>query len=298
MKRIAILLTCFNRKEMTLRCLDSLLVAKKHYEETSRETLSCEVFLVDDGSTDGTGAEVNKRFPSVHVIQGSGSLYWARGMRLSWAKALEHSRQWDYFFLVNDDVLFHDTAFHTLFKTSVYTDKPAIVSGLVCDIEDHTKVTYGGEVWQNRFRGTTKRLGYSETPQLCDMANANALLIPFEVFSRLGGFDTKYTHGCADYDYTIIARKKGVGVYLTPIAVGVCRNDHKNNDSVLKKMTEVSLKERIAYYRHPLHSSKDYMHLVLKVMPARYPQVLFGRFMAIFFPQKYYNLNKKRLSDK
>ena len=293
-RKIAILLTCFNRKEMTLQCLETLLRAKQCYEIDNQETLECEVFLVDDNSTDGTSTAVEMRFPSVHIIQGTGSLYWAGGMRLSWAKALEFSAQWDYFFLINDDVVFNENAFCLLLKTVSFTAKPAIVSGLVCDSEDHIKVTYGGEIWRNRFKGTTTRLGYSNKPQMCDMANANALLIPYEVYSELGGFETEYAHGCADYDYTVRARKKGYGVLLTPGAVGFCRNDHKKNDDVLAKLAQMTLKERRAYFKNPLHSSKDYLRYIRKVVPARYPQVLLGRFMALYFPKIYNRLNKIR----
>ena len=293
-RKIAILLTCFNRKEMTLQCLESLSKAKQHYESDNQGTLECEVFLVDDNSKDGTGGAVKARFPSVHVIQGTGSLYWAGGMRLSWIKALEFSTQWDYFFLINDDVVFNERAFNILLSTATYKTKPAIVSGLVCDSEDHTKVTYGGEIWRNHLKGTTTRLGYSDKPQMCDMANANALLIPYTVYAGMGGFDTEYTHGCADYDYTVRARKKGYDVLLTPGAVGVCRNDHKKNDDVLAKLAQMTFNERRAYYKNPLHSSKDYLRYIRKVVPSRYPQVLFGRFIALYFPKIYNRLNNIR----
>ena len=47
-KTIAVLLTCHNRKVKTISCLKSL------YEATLPKGFSLEIFLVDDGSVDGT----------------------------------------------------------------------------------------------------------------------------------------------------------------------------------------------------------------------------------------------------
>ncbi len=63
---IAVLLTCHNRRAETLRCLEALLAQDAG--------ASLRVFLVDDGSTDGTGEAVRVSFPQVNVVQGDGSL--------------------------------------------------------------------------------------------------------------------------------------------------------------------------------------------------------------------------------
>ena len=292
-RKIAVLLTCFNRKEKTVKCLDSLLKSIKSFEQVSGEILSYEIFLVDDGSTDGTSVAVRGICPKIHIIQGDGQLYWAGGMRLAWSTAMEYSETWDYLFLINDDVEFYDTAFKSLLDVSDCCNT-SIVSGLVCDSDDNAKVTYGGAIWRSRFKGTYTRLGYSDKPQECDMANANALLIPSTVFLCMRELDKKYTHGYADYDYTIRARKKGYIILLTPGAVGVCSNDHKGNDSALDELSHMRLSERRKYYQNPLHSTKDYLRFVSRVSPMRYPQVLFGRFCALYLPSLYKRLNHIR----
>lgn len=68
--RIAILLTCYNRKDKTYVCLNSL------YKNIS-EYCQFDIYLVDDGSTDGTAMMIAKDFPEVILIKGSGSLFWA-----------------------------------------------------------------------------------------------------------------------------------------------------------------------------------------------------------------------------
>ena len=63
MKYWAVLLTVFNRKEKTLQCLSRL------FDQLPVEDLQIDVFLTDDGCTDGTAEAVENLFPSVHLLK-------------------------------------------------------------------------------------------------------------------------------------------------------------------------------------------------------------------------------------
>ena len=56
--KIAVLLTCHNRREKTLSCLKNLL-------EQNLEDIDLSVYLVDDGSSDGTSDAIKEHFPEV-----------------------------------------------------------------------------------------------------------------------------------------------------------------------------------------------------------------------------------------
>lgn len=68
--KIAILLTCHDRKEKTLKCLHSLYSTYKNYD----------TYLVDDGCTDGTPEAVMATFHNVHIIKGNGNLFEQRNV--------------------------------------------------------------------------------------------------------------------------------------------------------------------------------------------------------------------------
>ena len=70
MCRIATLLTCHNRVAKTIACLSSLQAIN----------FNSDIYLVDDGSEDGTSKIVNKLYPNVNIILGNGDLFWNRGM--------------------------------------------------------------------------------------------------------------------------------------------------------------------------------------------------------------------------
>jgi GT2 family glycosyltransferase len=102
--KIAVLLTCHNRKEKTLQCLDAL-----YAQQGLEEYFTIEVYLVDDASTDGTAAAITASFPNVHIIQGDGNLYWNRGMHLAWNTASK-ARDFDYYLWLNDDTFLEKNA--------------------------------------------------------------------------------------------------------------------------------------------------------------------------------------------
>ena len=80
-KSIAILLTVHNRRDKTLKCLECL------YRQLPLEEFTADIYLTDDGCTDGTSEAVQEAFPNVHILSGDGNLYWNQGMRLAWDAA-------------------------------------------------------------------------------------------------------------------------------------------------------------------------------------------------------------------
>jgi len=276
------------------------------------------VFLTDDGCSDGTADAVLKAYAGkdIHIIQGDGDLFWAGGMRLAWRTALaqehqslsgkEHgassassSRQsWDYFLLLNDDTLLTPSAFSTLFAAEDYCrehfGREGIASGMVCDPDDSTHITYGGEIFTNRLTGRRRMLGPSDEPQLCDWTHANILLVPHEVVEQQGILYEGYRHGQADLDYGYRARRRGIPVVVTPHACGTCPFDHPDIQGIEHQLCAMTLSERHAYLNHPLHSDADYLMMIRRCMPMKYPMTWLFRKINLYMPRLYYWLNRQR----
>ena len=124
MKKIAALYTCFNRKEKTLASLSSLDDARKNTDHD----FNLDIYLTDDGSTDGTSEAVKKEFPNVNIMYGDGNLFWAEGMRTSWKKAME--KDYDGYLLLNDDVEIYANVFNQLFSAHSYCKNTFGKSGI------------------------------------------------------------------------------------------------------------------------------------------------------------------------
>ena len=115
--KIAVLLTCHNRKKKTLQCLNALNI-----QEGLEVDYNIEVFLVDDGSFDGTAEAIVACFPNVHIIQGNGNLYWNQGMRLAWDTAAK-TKDYDFYLWLNDDTILDKDAIINLIDILKYLHK-------------------------------------------------------------------------------------------------------------------------------------------------------------------------------
>ena len=58
MPTIAVLITCFNRKEKTLSCLKDI------YAQEKEQNVTLDVFIIDGGSSDDTPNNIHKEYPS------------------------------------------------------------------------------------------------------------------------------------------------------------------------------------------------------------------------------------------
>jgi GT2 family glycosyltransferase len=229
MNRIAVLLTCFNRVDTTLRCLEELLVLNQEVD----------VYLVDDNSSDGTLDAVLINFPKVNVINGDGNLFWNRGMHLAWEYAKK--KGYSYYLWLNDDVILYRNCFVELFECSRLSENNSIISGL---IESHNKekTLYGGT---DKYK---KLLISSGVMQAVTNMNGNVVLIPASVFAILGNLDPVFHHDLGDVDYGLRAIENGVGVFTTRVAIGSC----DENDVCRVRLWNSSLLKRFQRLYSPL----------------------------------------------
>lgn len=211
--RVAAVLAAHNRKARTLACLAAL----------ARQDAAADVavYLLDDGSTDGTGAAVAAGHPDVTLLQGDGELFWNGGMRRSLARAMVGDH--DHYLLLNDDTELDAGALRILLDThAALGGGPAIVAGAVRDPGTGT-TTYGGAIRTDRWRPLSFRLVEpGDRPRSCDTMNANATLVPRSVVERVGNLDPAFRHALGDYDYGLRARAAGCSVWLAPGTVGTC----------------------------------------------------------------------------
>ena len=301
--KIAILMTCHNRKEKTLLCISALCDALASYNKGGGNgDIDAKLFLTDDGCTDGTAEAVGRqcfmRNLQSSIMKGDGNLYWAGGMRLAWMTALKDLQSWNYYLLLNDDTLLKLDAFSTLFNAQRYCldtyGREGIVSGITNAIGDSSKITYGGEVFVNKFTCRRRLLTPTGKPQLCDWAHANILFVPHQVVESQGILYEGYVHGQADLDYSYKARKNGIPVVVTAQICGICNFDHPDVAAISRQLCAMTFNERRNYLKHPLHSDADYLLMTRRCMPQKYPLTWLFRKIHLYAPHFYYWLHKKR----
>ncbi len=202
MLTIAALITCHNRKNVTLAALAALVAATPDHVKLI-------TFLVDDGSSDGTTAAVCASHPDVRIIEGDGTLFWNAAMRLAWKEAAVLNPE--FFLWLNDDLALRSAAVSELL--AAYHAYAPSHTGRVIVVgktrsPDTGEVTYGG---YRRASGLSRirwrRLSGDEV--FCDTMNGNCVLVPRQALDEIGLPSERYRHAFGDIDYGIRARRSG-----------------------------------------------------------------------------------------
>ena len=252
---IAVLITVYNRKGKTLSCL------KDVHSLLKSEGDIIDVFVVDGGSTDGTPQSIAESFPDVSVEVCKG-LYWAGGMRRAWDMALNAGREYSHYLLVNDDTRLYPAALRELMHA-----ESCFPGGLYIGATKDPVTgccSYGGRYLMRTGHEKSVMCLPDGNLHRVELGNANIMLVSLDAFKRLGGLSDAYTHGIADYDYTMTAVESGIPVVLAAHYCGECRDDHGN--SWLGQIT--SLKDRISYLYSPKGLAyREYMYYVKKFFP-------------------------------
>jgi GT2 family glycosyltransferase len=267
--KIAVLLATFNRKDKTIGCLESL------YAQQLSSGITLDVFLTDDASPDGTAAAVRKQFPGVTIMEGSGNLFWAGGMRSSWTEARKSDP--DYYLLLNDDTLLAPGALASLLS---YEGKPAMRVGTTKDSLSG-EISYGGRKLYHQGKVQSYPVFSEDLALECDLANANILLVPKAVVESTGILSADYTHSIADFDYTLRAKKAGFSTVVVPGILGYCTDDHGQN----WKSAKVPLKERIGYLMSPTGLAyHEYLFFIRRHFPSHLPAAFIKLWIKTLFP--------------
>lgn len=278
MKRydVTAIFTCFNRKKNSVDCVKSLT--------NGNPKINFHFIVVDDNSTDGTANALRALSNvDIHIIEGTGSLFWCGGMRTGLAEFLgSNVTDNGYCLFVNDDVLFYEHAIEKMFER-LAERQDYVVVGATCN--DKGQFTYGlkcREKWYKK--NITRRIYPSKEEIFGETFNANAVLLPNSVVKNAGNMDPIYTHSLGDYDYGFRLSNSGIHLISSSDYVGICNG---NSSKGTWNDRELSRKERLKKKESPKgNPAKEWWHFIYKnwgVMSAikysiiPYVKILLGR---------------------
>jgi GT2 family glycosyltransferase len=213
------ILASHNRLALTKRALQSFFAQGQLLPATVLNAV-----VVDDGSIDGTGHEIARAFPDVHVLRANGELFWAGAMARAESEARRRFYP-DFLLWLNDDVELNPGALDTLLAAHAVLAAEArqgIVVGAVRDPDTHV-VTYSGVRRVDRHPLHFEVVRPDGRLDEADTFQGNVVLVPRAVYEVVGGIDGRFAHAQADLDYGLRARKRGIPIIVTPTAVGTCR---------------------------------------------------------------------------
>jgi len=279
LQRIAALITCHNRKDDTLACLRSL------FDQDCSNCVEVVAFVVDAGSSDGTGFEIRRRFPQVRLIHRDESLFWCGGMRTAF-EAAEQER-YDYYLWVNDDTVLMRHGLRVLLAAAGVVQRETggeqILVGSTYDPETGVR-TYGGMVRASRLRPLGFRpVEPGPQPKPCDTFNGNVVLVPRLVARAVGNLCGQFTHAIADTDYGLRARKMGISSWVAPGYVGLCR---RNSDAHRWCDPALPVRARLRILRSPKGlPPRQWRIFARRHAPVQWPMYWLSLYLRACFPR-------------
>lgn len=219
MTKISVAIAAYNRKQTTLACL-----ARLKAQCAGRVELT--TFLLDDASPDGTANAVREQFPDVHVIDGTGNLFWGGGMHaaMTAGRSIPH----DFILWLNDDVELASGAVERLLDT--YDEVSAktrsdlnVIVGAFFD-PNSNRVSYSAFKRMSKLHPAKLERVHpaKDAPRLCDTLNGNCVLIPKTVADKVGDIDTAFIQQLGDIDYGYRIVRNGASIWLPHFFSGTC----------------------------------------------------------------------------
>lgn len=251
MKLLVIVVT-YNAINWTERCFGSLY----------KSTLRPDVFVIDNGSTDGTQAFVKKHYPDVIFHQSDHNLGFGKANNLGLQYALDYD--YEYVYLLNQDAWVMPDTFERL----VFISKQYPEYGILSPFQMNADMVH---IDRNFFANV---MVYESNPEISsDMYNqklqdlypvsgvmAAHWFLPIGTIKKVGGFSPTFPHYAEDGNYIDRVHFWGLKVGVVP-SLRVVHDRGRRKDSDEKKMY-LDYTSSLYYLSNPLKSNSKSFFII------------------------------------
>jgi GT2 family glycosyltransferase len=261
---VCVVVPTHNRKRYLLECLRSI---------TASDYRNTEIFVIDDGSQDGTSEEVRRLFPSCKVLQGTGDLWWSGCMNLGIEAAMRHGAR--FILVLNDDVTIDKSSIAALVECATRHEGKSIVGSVIYSAQPpHAVWCAGGEMhwpWPGERMRTFVARDVDAGQEYATAWNPGmGTLIPVGVFSAVGLYEAAaMPQYLADADFALRAGKAGYSVLINPRSR--LYNRVESTGGLKKTQRRLSIAEAIGVFLSP--KSPDYLRARLLFIQRHCPKV-------------------------
>ena len=250
--KIAIIIINWNTYQLTFNCLKSLKACTYNNKT---------IFLVDNGSEDGSGDKIALEFPDINFIKNEIN----EGFTGANNKALKVilKQNFDYVLLLNNDTEVKPN-FLSLLEARMDSDQNlAATQPLILDFPNKNTIWNGGGSF-NTFFGlsTTRSNGLIYKPQLkietfTEWISGCCILVKIEVIKEVGLLDNRFFAYFEDVDWSIRMTKLGYKLGVVPKSIIY----HQSSGST--KMNNTSNEGNLSPYAHYLNV-RNHIYLIKK----------------------------------
>jgi GT2 family glycosyltransferase len=237
---LSVIIVNWNTRQLVMESLQSLYRAIGDF--------SMEVFVVDNGSSDGSVEAVRTTFPRVILVANTKNIGFAKANN----EALRRARG-KYFLFLNTDVILHGDAVAALLEFMEKTPQAGIVGAQLLNPDGTKQNSFDNfptllseglnksllrMFFPNRF--PSKRLSLS-SPTAVESVIGACMMVRKDAVDEVGPMDEDYFFFMEETDWCYRVRQRGWGVYLVPQAQAV----HLQGGTA----DRVKVQAKLEYYR-------------------------------------------------
>lgn len=179
-----------------------------------------QIWVVDNGSRDGSAEKVAERHRGVQVLRLKKNLGWSGGNNIGIRAALADGADWVW--LLNNDTMANQDCLERLMDYAQTHPGVQVLSPMVKYANPPDKVWFqGGKVDSRRLEveccesiDEFSRLGGEKWPYI----SGCAMFVHRDVFRQIGLIDERYFLYCEDVDFSVRAWRAGIGLAVVPDA--------------------------------------------------------------------------------
>jgi GT2 family glycosyltransferase/glycosyltransferase involved in cell wall biosynthesis len=200
-RRAAIVILCWNRWELTRRCLETL--------NAHTDLSGAEVIAVDNGSTDETPTRL-REIPWVRVVTNAANLGYVRGNNAGIAAAPPDADV----VLLNNDVEIHQDGWLEALREAAHSASDIGIAGCRLVLPDGRLLHAGTFILPDTFWGQQIGALEADVNQYARTRDVEGIVFAFaylrrEVLARIGGLSEKYRSYFEDTDFCLRAKEAG-----------------------------------------------------------------------------------------
>jgi|KBSMisStandDraft_5_1062788.scaffolds.fasta_scaffold00065_32 GT2 family glycosyltransferase len=231
-KRISVIFPVFNAKKYLVEYFPTVVASMRASERLNNGQFEFSAVVVDDGSTDQTSDYLKSNFPFVHVVMGTGSLWWSGSCNKGIEYCISHLSP-DFIMLWNIDTLPEENYFTNLAEIILQAEMHDIIGSKVYLKNSNRIFSYGGG-WNSR-NGKMWNYGFGEVdnekyqqPALAEWNGGMGTIFPTQLIHDIGYIDEKnFPQYFGDSDFFLRAGYKGYRMMISPKLV--IWNDEDNS---------------------------------------------------------------------
>ncbi len=239
---VSTIVVTFNGGAYISKCLTSLYAS----------TVSVQVYVIDNNSTDDTIELIQRDFPQVKLMCLKKNIGFGKANNIGIKYAFEHGA--DYIFLLNQDAFVEVDTLEKLAIQIKKQDDYALVSPIQLNGKgDQFDYKFANHISKSTSIGKllTDALYYKQVQDFyeIDLANAAAWMLSRKCVESIGLFNPIFAHYGEDFEYLHRIQKKGLKIGLSTKAIAYHDRNQSPKDTTYNREKTLLMEKAFIRYR-------------------------------------------------